>query len=76
MAQRKKTFEENLSELEAIIAELESGNAPLDKCISMFEDGVKLSDECIKMIDQAQQKITILTQKGETDYKSADTDNE
>lgn len=75
MAQKNHTFESNLAELEELIAQLEGGEAPLDKCISMFEKGVKLSDECLKMINEAEQKITLLTQKGEADY-SADTEDE
>ena len=60
-----------MTELEAIIKNLESGEAPLDKCIELFETGVKLSGECLKMINEAQQKITLLTEKGETDFNSA-----
>jgi len=71
MAQ-KKTFEDNMQELEKIIADLENGNAPLNECIQMFENGVKLSGECLKMIDEAQRKITLLTEEGESDYKSSD----
>ena len=68
MPTKKNSFEQNLKELETLISDLESGNAPLDECISMFEKGVKLSDECLKMIDDANQKITLLTQKGEAEY--------
>ena len=75
MAQKKETFESNLAELEKIISELENGEAPLDECISMFEKGVSLSDACLKMIDNAEQKIKLLTQKGEADY-TASGDNE
>ncbi len=76
MAQ-KKTFEENMDNLEKIINDLESGDAPLDKCIEMFENGVKLSNECLKMIDDAQKKITLLTEKGETDFNPvADSEDE
>ena len=75
MANKKPTFESNLKELEEVITALESGDAPLDECISMFEKGVKLSDECLKMIAEAEQKITILTQKGEAEY-TALNDNE
>ena len=42
---QKKTFETNIEELEKIIADLENGDAPLDKCIEMFEKGVSLSGE-------------------------------
>ena len=58
-----------MEELEKIILDLESGEAPLDKCIEMFEKGVSLSGECLKMIDTAQQKITLLTEKGEAEFK-------
>lgn len=71
MAQ-KKTFESNMEQLEKIIHDLESGDAPLDKCIELFESGVKLSGECLKMINEAQQKITLLTEKGETEFNSAE----
>ena len=75
MAQ-KKTFESNIEELEKIIKDLESGEAPLDKCVELFENGVKLSGECIKMINDARQKITLLTEKGETDFASVKEDDE
>ncbi len=63
-----KNFEENISELEEIINTLESGNAPLDKCIELFENGVKLSNECLKMLNDAQKKIVLLTEKGEQKF--------
>ncbi len=73
----KKNFEKNIDELEKIINELESGDAPLDKCIEMFENGVKLSGECLKLLDDAQQKITLLTKDGETDFNTnGDSANE
>lgn len=67
MAQ-KKTFENNIEELEKIINSLENGTAPLDECIKLFEKGVKLSDECLKMLDTAQQKITLLKNSGEVEF--------
>jgi exodeoxyribonuclease VII small subunit len=75
MAQ-KKTFETNMDELEKIISDLESGEAPLDKCIELFENGVKLSGECLKMINDARQKITLLTENGETEFGSAEVKDE
>ena len=75
MAQ-KKTFETNMDELEKIISDLESGEAPLDKCIELFENGVKLSGECLKMINDARQKITLLTENGEADFGSAEVKDE
>jgi len=65
----KKSFENNITELENIITMLESGDAPLDSCIEMFEKGVKLSGECLKLLNEAQQKITLLTENGEKDFE-------
>lgn len=74
MAQ-KKSFEDNINELEKIISDLESGEAPLEESIKMFEKGVKLSDDCLKMINAAQGKITLLTEEGESDIEISDTQN-
>ncbi len=62
MADKKATFEENITRLEQIIDSLEKGEAPLDECLSLFEDGVKISKECMTMLDRAEQKIKLLTE--------------
>ena len=72
----EKNFEENISELEEIINTLESGNAPLDKCIELFENGVKLSNECLKMLNDAQKKIVLLTEKGEQKFDTKEENDD
>ncbi len=74
MPAKKNTFEENMTELEKIVTALENADAPLDECIQLFEKGVKLSNECAKMLDAAQQKVKILTDNGEEDFKSEPLD--
>ena len=37
----KQPFEKTLSDLQAIIEELESENLSLDKMVCLFEDGIK-----------------------------------
>ncbi len=56
----KKSFEEQISELEKIINELENGNLNLDDSVVKFEEGMKISKECNKMLENAEKKITIL----------------
>ncbi len=56
----KKSFEEQIQELEKIINELENGNLNLDDSIKKFEEGMKISKECNKMLENAEKKITIL----------------
>lgn len=63
MPKAKQTFEENISQLEAIISSLEKGDAPLEECVKLFETGVKLSNECLKMLSDAEQKIKLLTEQ-------------
>lgn len=59
------TFEEAYAELQKTVAQLESGNAPLDKSLEMFERGVALVKLCNSKLEAAEQKITELT-AGET----------
>ena len=55
-----KSIESRLSELEAILEELESGDLELDQALKKFEQGVKLSRECQKTLEDAEMKIKIL----------------
>ena len=56
-------FEKSLAELEKIVSELESGECPLDESMKLFERGIELSEECRKTLENARQKITVLTHK-------------
>jgi len=55
-----KTFEENLKELEIIVAELEKGELRLEDSISKFEKGIKVSKICNSKLEEAEKKINIL----------------
>ncbi len=65
MGSKKLSFEEQLKSLEDIVSKLEKGDLPLEDSLAQFEKGVKLTRECQLLLDQAQQKVTILTQDGE-----------
>ena len=56
----KKTFEENMLRLEAIVAQLEKGEAPLDESLKLFEEGTKLIGECRMALDKAEQQVVKL----------------
>lgn len=57
----KKTFEENMARLEAIVAQLEKGDATLGDSLALFEEGAKLVNQCRKELDAAEQKVVKLT---------------
>jgi len=62
MATKKKMdFEGSMARLEEIVSLLERGDAPLEQAMTLFEEGAKLLRECTKQLDQAEQKVTLLT---------------
>ena len=58
-------FDKNLEQLDEILRQLEEGTLPLDEALSAFERGVALVRESQKFLDEAQQKVTLLTQDDE-----------
>ncbi len=54
-------FEKALSELEKIVADLESGELDLDEALKRYEEGVKLSRACAKKLTETEKKIEVLT---------------
>lgn len=61
------SFEVKLKELEDIVSQLEGGSLSLEDSIVKFEKGISLSKECTKSLEEAENKINILT---ETDTKN------
>lgn len=51
------TFEQALAELEAIVAKLESGQAPLDDSIRLYERGAQLKAHCEARLDAARLRV-------------------
>lgn len=51
------SFEEALKELERIVAELESGETPLERSISLYERGSKLKLQCEATLKSAEERV-------------------
>lgn len=51
------TFEQSLAELEAIVQELESGQAPLEQSIELYERGARLKAHCEARLEAARLKV-------------------
>ncbi len=60
----KPKFEEELKKLEKLVAEMESGDLPLDAMISHFEEGRRLADFCSKELSVIRRKIEVVTNSG------------
>ena len=50
-----------MSRLEEIVDLLEKGDAPLEQAMALFEEGAGLLRACTAQLDQAEQKVTLLT---------------
>ena len=59
-AKKKQTFEERLTQVEALIAEMESGALPLEDALKRYEEGMQALTALEKEILSAQQRLTVL----------------
>ncbi|CDD04349.1 MAG: exodeoxyribonuclease VII small subunit [Ruminococcus sp.] len=62
MDDKRPTYEEAVKRLEEIVKKLESGAAPLDESIALFSEGAELVKTCTAILDEAEQKVKILTE--------------
>lgn len=60
----KKSFEQSMKQLEQIVAELESGELPLEQAIRKFEEGMELSKFCSQKLEETERRITLLVRDG------------
>lgn len=56
------SFEQALGELEAIVRELEAGQADLDSSIKDYERGTALKSHCMKKLEAARMKVEKIMQ--------------
>ncbi len=59
------TFEEAMKRLEEIVRELEDGQLPLEKSLELFSEGINISKFCQASLEDAEQRIVVLTVEGE-----------
>ncbi len=78
MPAKKKApdLESSLTELEALVARMESGELTLEESLQAFEQGIKLTRECQQRLTQAEQQVqALIEQNGQpvlTDFDAAD----
>ena len=61
-------FEASMTRLEEIVSLLERGDAPLEQVMTLFEEGAGLLRECTRQLDEAEQKVTLLTASEELPF--------
>ncbi|HVT62737.1 MAG TPA: exodeoxyribonuclease VII small subunit [Legionellaceae bacterium] len=58
---KPKPFEQSITELETIVTQLEKGELALEDALKQFEQGIQLARSCQSQLQQAEQKIEMLT---------------
>ena len=74
MVTRKKAvnFEKNLDELESLVESLESGGLTLEESLKAFEKGIRITRDCQEALNEAEQKVNLLTQSPNGEVITAD----
>jgi exodeoxyribonuclease VII small subunit len=57
------SFEQAIEQLEKIVADMENTELPLEELLKKYEEGTTLVRFCTKKLDEAEQKIELLTKK-------------
>ena len=71
---KRLTFEDQLARLEEIVKNLENGQLSLEQSLKLFEEGISFTRQCHGLLEEAEQRISILTsnQEGRLTLKDAD----
>nr|WP_241664441.1 exodeoxyribonuclease VII small subunit [Ningiella ruwaisensis] len=59
------SFEQAMQELETIVNQMEQGDISLEASLQSFERGIALARRSQTLLEQAQQKVKILSQEGD-----------
>lgn len=67
------SFEQALTSLQGIVAQLEGGALTLEETIAVFRQGSELASRCQHMIADAELRITKLAEPAEDERSNPDT---
>lgn len=71
MSAKGKKFEEELKDLEEIVARIDSGELTLEDSIAAFERGVTLVRSLNLKLDEIERKVDVLTRNAQGDLVTA-----
>ncbi len=54
------TLEESFTQLDELIAKLESGNIPISESFKLYKDGIRLIENCNKQLDKVEKEMIVL----------------
>lgn len=68
MPRKTETYESIMSKLEDIVTSMDSSELSLENSLKGYEEGVKLCNKLYKILNEAEDKIKVLTEEGEKDF--------
>lgn len=68
-------FEKSLAELEAIVAEMEERQLPLEDLVARYEKGARLLAGCEAVLDSARKRLQTITDRHAAGNSAAATDS-
>mgnify|MGYP000117883040 CR=1 FL=1 len=72
----KIDFEKKFLDLEKITEKLDSSNLSLEDSLGLYEKGINIAKQCEKHLNEAEQKVEILTNSINENFKTEDFDVE
>jgi exodeoxyribonuclease VII small subunit len=70
-----KDYESALAELEALVADMEAGQLPLDASLAAYKRGAELLHYCRQQLADAEQQIKVLENGTLTPYATGASDD-
>ena len=74
MAITRRKFEDELKDLEGIVAQIDSGELSLEDSITAFERGVGLVRSLIQKLDEVERKVELLMRNAQGELKTTPYD--
>ncbi len=74
MATTRRKFEDELKDLEGIVAQIDSGELSLEDSITAFERGVGLVRSLNQKLDEVERKVELLMRNTQGDLKTTPYD--
>jgi len=66
-----RKFEDELADLETVVAQIDSGELSLEESIAAFERGVGLVRTLNQKLDEVDRRVEVLTRGGQGELKTA-----
>jgi exodeoxyribonuclease VII small subunit len=70
MAGAGKKFEDELADLSAIVAKIDSGELSLEESIACFERGVAMVKSLSRMLDEAEKRVEVLIKNAQGELRT------